>query len=121
MIEKEEGECFRAPLSSAADEFVTNYRKVFSIASLSFKPGQKWKLNDGQGAPKTVIMSDKDFAGRVDRSEIAFSKGDLLICDVVERSRRTPTGFKSEYEIVRVVEHRPPAPPHPVLPWDQQT
>jgi hypothetical protein len=116
-IEKSEGEYFRALPISEADEFVTNYRKVFSIEALSFKTGRKWKLNDGQGAAKSVIVSDKDFVARVDKNEIAFRKGDLLICDVVERSRRTATGFKSEYEIVRVIEHRPPPPPHPVLDW----
>lgn len=107
-IEKSEGEYFRAPPLAESDEFVSKYRKMFSIVTLSFKQGQKWKLNDGQGAPKSVIMSDAEFAARVDRSEVSFSKGDLLICDVVERSRRTAAGFKSEYEIVKVVEHRPP-------------
>ncbi|HEX4370224.1 MAG TPA: hypothetical protein VH019_02665 [Rhizomicrobium sp.] len=117
-IEKAEGEYFRAPPSSAADDFVTRYPKVFSIVTLSFKPGQKGKLSDGHGAPQSVIMSEKGFIERVDRNEIAFRKGDLLICNVVERARRTAGGFKSEYEIEKVLEHRPPPPPHPVLDWD---
>jgi hypothetical protein len=51
-------------------------------------------------------MSDADFQARVDASQEAFAKGDLLVCEVVETSRRTATGFRSDYEIVRVKEHR---------------
>ena len=112
-IEKTEADYYRAPGNNQADEFVSRHTKAFSIVSLSFKPGQKWKLSDG-GAIRHVKMSDRDFGGRVDRSEVAFAKGDILVCEVVETSRRTESGFKSDYEIVKVVDHRKATPEPPL-------
>ena len=108
---------FRAPIESDADEFASHYQKAFSIQSLSFKPDRKWRLSDGHGAAKLVQITDAEFEGRVQRNEIRFAKGDILICDVTERSWRTATGFKSEYEISKVLEHRP-APEHPVFDFE---
>ena len=113
-IEKKEGEYFRA-ISAGDDEFVARQVKAFSIVDLSFKPGSKWKLNDVHGAARKVMLSDTDFIDRIQRNEERFAKGDLLICEVVESSRRTAAGFKSEYEITKVLEHRP-APVAPRLP-----
>ncbi len=106
-IEKSEASYFSALSDVDDSEFVARQTKMFSITTLSFKPGSKWRLNDGHGN-KAVVVSDEEFIGRIERSEEAFSKGDLLVCEVVERSFRTQTGaFKSEYEIVKVLEHRP--------------
>ncbi len=118
-IPKSEAEYFLAPPLSSEDEFINRYTKAFSIVQLSFKSGQKWKLSDGHGAPQFVTVSDKEFLEKIDRNEETFAKGDLLICDVVETARRTASGFKSEYEIVRVKEHRRP-PKQPPLPWNPQ-
>lgn len=112
-VEKAESDWFKAPGATSSDEFVSRNTKAFSIITLSFKPGQKWRLNDG-GTPRNVQMSDRDFAGKVDRSEIAFAKGDILVCEVIETARRTDGGFKNDYEIVKVLEHRK-AVPHPDL------
>lgn len=113
-ISEEEAYAFRTPLSIEDDLFVNRYRRAFSIVSLSFKDGQKWRLNDGHGA-KYVTMSDQDFVERVDRSDVRFAKGDILICEVIERSTKGPKGLKAEYEIVKVLEHQE-APKQPPLP-----
>lgn len=112
-VEKAEADWFKAPVATSRDEFVSRNTKAFSIHTLSFKPGQKWRLSDG-GTLRNVQMSDADFAGKVDRSEVAFAKGDLLVCEVVETARRTDAGFKNDYEIIKVLEHRA-AVPHPDL------
>lgn len=104
-ITKDEAESFKSIAASDDDEYVSRHTKPFSIVSLSFKNGQKWRLDDGRSKP-LVKMSDSDFQRRVDSGAESFSKGDILICEVVEITRRTVAGFKSEYEIVRVVEHR---------------
>jgi hypothetical protein len=106
-IEKSEGDYFRAPAASVDGQFESRHRKAFSIVTLSFRPGRKWRLSDG-GATRSVTMSDKEFQARVDASQEAFAKGDILVCDVVERAQHTATGFRSEYEIVKVLEHRKP-------------
>ena len=104
-IEKVEGSYFRAIPSEETDEFTSRYRKAFSIVTLSFKPGQKWRLNDGRSNP-LVAVSDADFQAKVDAGQESFAKGDILVCDVIERAARTIKGFKAEYDIIKVVEHR---------------
>lgn len=106
-VTKAERNFFIAPPVSVDGTFATNHTKVFSIVSLSFKHGNKWKLSDGHGAPKSVTMLDEDFLARVDSSEVRFAKGDVLICEVREIARQTSKGLKAEYEITRVIEHRP--------------
>jgi hypothetical protein len=104
-IDKEEAAYFRAMPGGASDEFTSRFTKAFSIVTLSFKPGQKWRLNDGHSNP-LVTVSDADFQAKVDAGLESFAKGDILVCEVVERAARTASGFKSEYEIVKVLEHR---------------
>ncbi|MBX9619792.1 MAG: hypothetical protein K2X10_11645 [Hyphomicrobiales bacterium] len=104
-VEKAEAAYFKASALSDT-EFSSTYQKAFSIQTLSFKRGNKWRLHDGQGG-RNVTMLDQNFMDRVDRSEIAFAKDDVLVCEVREVSSRTATGFKSQYEILKVIEHRP--------------
>lgn len=80
--------------------------QAFSIVSLAFKEGNKWRLTDGQ-ATFSVSMKDKDFQHKVDNNELAFSKGDVLVCDMRTVQWRTLQGLKTEYEIVTVNKHLP--------------
>jgi hypothetical protein len=109
-IDKVEADFFRAIGAAETDEFTSRYTKPFSILTLSFKPGQKWRLNDGRSKP-LVTVSDANFQARVDSGQESFAKGDILICEVIERAARTSSGFKAEYEIVKVIEHRKTEPP----------
>lgn len=106
-ITREDARSFVAPSTSENTIFENLFPKVFSIDTLSFKPGKKWRLSDGHGRSTLVDVEDQDFIGRVERSEVRFAKGDLLYCDVRETARETPRGLKAEYAIVRVREHRP--------------
>lgn len=108
-IDKSERDFFRS-VSSSETEFSSTYEKVFSIVTLSFKAGNKWKLHDGQGA-RNVTISDEEFVEKIDKGLVSFAKGDLLVCQVRETSARTDSGFKSQYEILKVIEHRPYRPP----------
>ena len=77
---------------------------VFSIVSLAFREGNKWRLTDGQ-LTFSVSMMDDDFQHRVDNNAVSFAKGDLLICDMRTIQWLTHQGIKTEYEIVKVNEH----------------
>ena len=107
-IDKADGYSFRPPIDSEAGAYVYRYRAPFSIVSLSFKAGNKWRLNDGR-TTLNVNVADNDFIRRVESSDVAFSKGDILICDVRVESRETPGGLHAEFFIERIVEHRRPA------------
>lgn len=81
-------------------------RHVFSIISLAFKEDNKWRLTDGHST-FSVSMKDENFQYRVDNNEIAFAKGDVLICDMRTIQWQARDGVRSDYEIIRVVSHRP--------------
>lgn len=108
-VKKEDREFFRSS-NATDDEFASTYEKVFSIVTLSFRSENKWKLHDGQGT-RFVTISDEEFLAKIDAGE-KFGKGDLLHCLVKEVSARTASGsFKSQYEILKVIEHKPFSPP----------
>ena len=106
-IEKEDGYSFRPPIDREAGAYEYRYRAPFSIVLLSFKAGNKWRLNDGR-TTLNVTVSDDDFIRRVETGEVAFSKGDILICDVRVETRETRGGLHAEFFVERVVEHRRP-------------
>jgi hypothetical protein len=106
-IEKAEAYAFKPPIDREGGAYEHRFRAPFSIVSLSFKQGNKWRLNDGR-ATLNVTVVDNDFIYRVDRSEISFSKGDILICDVRVVTREVAGGLHAEFFIERVVEQRKP-------------
>ena len=81
-------------------------RHAFSIVSLAFKENNKWRLTDGQNT-FSVWMKDDAFQRRVDNNDIAFAKGDVLVCDLRTIQWQVEDGVKSEYEVIKVVTHRP--------------
>lgn len=81
-------------------------RYAFSIISLAFKEDNKWRLTDGQ-AIYTVSIKDSAFLRRVDKNEIAFAKGDVLVCDLRTIQWQVPDGVRTEYEITKVHSHKP--------------
>lgn len=96
---------FRAPKSE--DELLLDEvrKMVFSIVSLTFKEDNKWRLHDGAATVHATI-SDMEFLSRIDSSQISFAKGDVLVCDVRVLQWQIDSGAKTEYEVVRVREHR---------------
>lgn len=100
-----EAEAFRKPEGEEQILLDDVRRSAFSIVSLAFKDDNKWRLHDGNSQISTSI-ADEDFLQRVDRNEISFAKGDVLICDVRVRQSQTSNGLKTEYTVEKVVEHK---------------
>jgi hypothetical protein len=105
-VSKRESAYFRRP--EMPDELLIDdvRRSAYSIISLAFKEDNKWRLNDGQNAISATIEDEK-FLDKVDRNQIAFAKGDILVCDVRVTQRRTESGLKTEYIVINVADHRP--------------
>lgn len=78
---------------------------AYSIVSLAFKESNKWRLYDGN-ATISVLIKDSDFLSKVDRNLISFTKGDVLICEVKVTQWQTMQGLKTEYEVLKVKEHK---------------
>lgn len=81
-------------------------KAAFSIVSLAFKDDNKWRLHDGNSQISATIADDV-FKRRVDNNEIAFSKGDVLVCEVKVTQTQTGAGLKTEYTVVKVLNHIP--------------
>ena len=79
---------------------------AYSIVSLAFKEGNKWRLHDGSSLISALI-ADQEFLRKVDASQVSFSKGDILICEVEVTQARVETDIRTEHTVLRVVEHRP--------------
>jgi hypothetical protein len=78
---------------------------AFSIVSLAFKEDNKWRLSDG-AATISATIADADFLKAVDENLESFSKGDVLMCEVLVRQWQTRGGAKTDFEVVKVLEHR---------------
>ena len=75
------------------------------IINLSFKEDNKWRVTDGD-VSFSVTIEDASFLNRIANSEIAFSKGDFLVCSIREKQTSTSNGLKMERSIVEVKDHR---------------
>ena len=104
-VTKSEVDAFEVP--EYQDLILDEVRQyAFSIVSLAFKEDNKWRLNDGQNT-FSVLMKDAEFQHRVNNNDIAFAKADVLVCDLRTIQWQVEDGVRSEYEVVRVVAHRP--------------
>lgn len=83
-------------------------KMVLQIISLSFKEDNKWRVTDG-GDTFSAKIDDMDFLNRIAKNEIAFAKGDWLVCNVREIQSTTAKGLKKESTIVKVLEYHPAA------------
>ena len=103
-ISKEDLKSFEPPEINALilDE-VRQY--AFSIVSLTFKEGNRWRLTDGQNT-FSVQVNDEAFLRKVDANQVSFSKGDVLLCRLRIQQWQVEDGVRSEYQLVEVVNHR---------------
>jgi len=79
--------------------------KVFSIQALSFKDDNKWRLSDGSNT-FWVTITDEDFLHKVNENLISFSKGDMLRVKLRTTQWQTADGLRTEYEAIKVLEHK---------------
>jgi hypothetical protein len=80
---------------------------LLQIESAVFKDGNKWRFNDGSTAFFAEI-ADPDFLARIDAGEERFGKGDVLVVGLRRIQTISDNCLKTEYQIVKVLEHRAP-------------
>ncbi len=104
-IEKAEGVFFAKP--NVPDETLVDdvRRSAYSIISLAFKEDNKWRLHDGINVISASI-ADIEFLEKVDNNQIAFAKGDILVCEARVTQKQTEQGLRTEYTVEKVLEHR---------------
>ncbi|MCM8737197.1 hypothetical protein M5E06_24060 [Azospirillum sp. A1-3] len=105
VVEKSDAPSFAAP-EPEEEQIINEERKsAFTIVSVSFKDGNKWRLYDGQNTIN-VTMADEKFISRVNQNDVVFAKGDILVCRVLMEQWRVKDGLRTEYTVLEVVEHR---------------
>lgn len=79
-------------------------RNLLRVESLTFKDGNKWRVNDG-GSTFHASIEDEAFLSRIDAGE-RFGKEDVLLVDL--RKIQTVVGARllTDVSIVKVLEHR---------------
>lgn len=83
------------------------FRATYQIKRLYFERGKKWRLSNGA---QTILaeIEDDAFWKRIETAEVAFSADDYLSCDVrMDQWFDGTTGLKTEYVVMRVVNHIP--------------
>jgi hypothetical protein len=104
-VDKGERDFFVAPTLPEETLVDDRRRAAFSIISLAFKEDNKWRLHDGN-TQISASIADKEFLKRVDSNQVAFAKGDILVCEVRVTQTRTADGLRADYVVERVLEHR---------------
>lgn len=104
VIRGDERHFFSTPADQDIPLLDDNRKMALSIVSLAFKDENKWRLSDGN-ATINARISDAEFLLGVNANTISFSKGDVLICEVRVTQWQTQSGAKTDYEVVKVVDH----------------
>jgi len=106
MVTQQEAQYFHAP--DPSERIVQDDIRIipFSIVTVSFKEGNKWRLYDGQNTVN-VSIEDQDFLNKVNHSFIRFAKGDIIEAETRILSIQNKDGLKTEYTILKVIKHIP--------------
>lgn len=109
LISKSEARYFAAP--EPLEEVIVDdtHTAAYSIVSLAFKEDNKWRLHDGNNTISATIEHE-EFIKKVNENEIAFAKGDVLICKVNVRQTRDKKGLHTEHKVLEVLEHKSAQP-----------
>jgi hypothetical protein len=107
-IRSDEVDAFQVPLMPDTVINEQILEMALTITSVSFTEGNKWRLSDGERTFWASI-EDSDFLARVERSEEAFRKGDILRCQMRMQQSRGESGLQTDYSVIRVLEHIPAA------------
>lgn len=104
-IDKSEVPYFKLPYLEEEKILEIEHEAAYSIVSLAFKEDNKWRLHDGNSTI-AVSIKDEDFLKKVNDNLISFAKGDILLCHVKTCQFRIKGELKTDYEVLKVKEHR---------------
>jgi hypothetical protein len=80
---------------------------LLKVESAMFKDGNKWRFTDGSRS-FLASLEDDEFRSRIESGEERFGKADVLLVDLRQIQYAIDGELKSEYRIIRVIEHRLP-------------
>lgn len=104
-IIKDESGYFEAP--SVSEELIDEIEieQSLQIVNISFQDGGKWRFSDGNATFYADIL-DHDFIERVQKNQAAFAKDDVLRVRLKRKQAIVTGGIKTDYTVLKVLEHR---------------
>jgi hypothetical protein len=87
----------------APDAIETRSTGFFQIVSLTFREGNKWKVNAGQG-DFWAEMTDPLFLTKMHRREVGFFEGDTLRAEYVNVATRRGGKIETDTKLVNVLD-----------------
>jgi hypothetical protein len=106
-VEKNEADFFAVPdiIEGVIDEQIyTTFLQPLKIV-FKEKSKNKWSFTDGTSNFNAAIL-DEEFKKRVSENLEVFAKLDYLKVEVRRKQFQTEKGIKSEYEILKILDHR---------------
>ena len=111
-ISRDEAKFFEMP---EIDEvvLVDDVRTQALMLPSSFRDDQIWTFFDGEQTIR-ARMGDKNFLRVIDNGVFRLNPDDILIVKLHVRTLQTVSGLVSDYEVVKVLDHRKPGKHLPV-------
>lgn len=106
-ISDDDVDFFDAPKNEATIQTENESRITLIIISISFRPGEKWRVSDGGEKPFYVRILDVDFLQQVQDRDILFGTHDMLHVVLKTTQRIIDGQIRLEREIVKVLEYIP--------------
>jgi len=104
-VTKEEAEYFSAPEIEQEIIDESEVEMSLQVVSISFQDAGKSRFSDGN-ATFYAEIKDNEFNQRVKLNEVSFSHDDLLRVKLDRKQSIGPGGIKTDYQIIKVLEHR---------------
>jgi hypothetical protein len=105
VVEKYERHAFTPPADQKTQINEMEFTAPLQLVSVPLRDGYKWRVDDGNG-PFTAAVLDEQFAQRIQKSEVAFSAGDILFARLRRRQFFDGAELRNENEIVEVLRHQ---------------
>jgi len=115
-IEKKEVAYFAVP--EMPDQQLISQTRIgaFNVVGVFFDENLKWRLFDGESRINASIK-DKSFLDALEKSQVSFTKGDILEVELRTTQWQSDKGLRVEHEVIRVIRQIHPYQQLP-LPFD---
>lgn len=107
------------PVETAPQQITVNtFKQTYTLVSITFKDGNKWRVSDGQNTIN-VTIEDSEFLQKVNSHDISFAKDDILRCEVRQVQTLAADGLKTEFFIARILDHQHTYRKQVLLPFER--
>jgi hypothetical protein len=104
VIEKGDRYSFSSPSDDKTQISEQEFTAHLQLVTVPMRDGYKWRVDDG-GGPFTATMLDDAFLQRMQRNEIPFAPGDILVARIRRRQFMQDQELHNESEILQVTRH----------------